>query len=77
MNLHDRKLVAYAKDEVSTTGAMEGYAAGVKLFDDAAAEMPISEGSNQSKGIVLICILMKTLTIQTKTLTRPHRLLQP
>ena len=42
VNLHDRKLVAYAKDEVSTTGAMEGDAAGVKLFDDAAAEMPIS-----------------------------------
>ena len=43
-NLHDRKLVAYAKDEVSTTGTIGGAAAGRKL----------SEGSTQSEGIVLV-----------------------
>ncbi len=54
MNLHDRKLVAYAKDEASTTGPMEGSPAGMKLLDDAAVEMPLSEGSNQTQGIVLV-----------------------
>jgi hypothetical protein len=53
-NLHDRKLVAYAQDEVSTTGSIEGSAAPIKLLHDGNAEMPLSEGSTQSQGIVLV-----------------------
>jgi hypothetical protein len=62
VNLHDRKLVAYAKDEVSTTGALAGSAGKVNLSDDDAPEKTISKGSNKSKGIVLVywmCSKMK------------------
>ncbi len=54
VNLHDRKLVAYAKDEVSTTEKIGGAAAGRKLLDDGNDAMSLSEGSTQSEGIVRV-----------------------
>ena len=54
VNLHDRKLVAYAKDEVSTTETRGGAAAGTQLLDDGNVALSVSDVSTPSEGKVSV-----------------------
>jgi hypothetical protein len=54
VNLHDRKLVAYAKDEVSTTETRGGAAAGTQLLDDGNVALSVSDVSTPSEGKVWV-----------------------
>ena len=74
VNLHDRKLVAYAKDEVSTMGALARSAGEDTLSDDDAPEQKLSKGANNSKGILLVyCMCSKMIWAVTRLNLYQHR----